>query len=232
MRFKQLAIAITLASISTAALAENTGFYVGGKLGASIMQSKDIQSRGYDRTNTDYDYILLGNKNKAVFNMGVNAGYDFNVSYQLPIRAELDYTYRSDAKISTSEYVFSSIAGNAGGAYSDEDANLKIGQSTLMVNGYYDFYNSTDFTPYVGAGLGMSFIKYKDEYTNVSKTQLAWSAMAGVSYKVMPDLTASLEYRYLDSGKVKDNENDGDWQDKHSAKLNSNDISIGLRYAF
>ncbi|WP_392564061.1 porin family protein [Orbus wheelerorum] len=230
MRLKQLAIAITLGTISTVALAENTGFYVGGKLGASIMQSKDMQSHGhFYSTPTNYDYTLTKDKTKAVFNLGVNAGYDFNVSYNIPVRAELDYTYRTDAKINTSTYVFSSMDGNAGG--DDEAENFKIRQSTLMANGYYDFYNSTAFTPYVGLGLGVSFVKYKDE-ASISKTKFAWSTMAGVSYKVMSNLTANVEYRYLDSGKIKKDDSDGTWVDNFSAKLKTHDINIGLRYAF
>ncbi|WP_392551364.1 porin family protein [Orbus wheelerorum] len=229
MRLKQLAIAVTLGTISTVALAENTGFYVGGKLGASIMQSKDVQSHGNDVTGAGYDYDLYGDKTKTVFNLGVNAGYDFNVSYNIPVRAELDYTYRTDAKISTSDYIFSSMQGTAGGEY--EHANFKIRQSTLMANGYYDFYNSTAFTPYVGLGLGVSFVKYKDD-VDMSKTKFAWSAMAGVSYKVMSNLTANVEYRYLDSGKIKGSDSDDYMNYSSSAKLHTNDVSIGLRYAF
>jgi len=236
MRLKQLAIAVALVTISTTALAENTGSYVGGKLGTSIMQSKGMQSHGYNSSSpTDYDYTLAKDKTKTVFNIGINAGYDFKVSYNLPIRAELDYTYRSDAKINTSTYTFSSMQGNAGGEY--ENDSFKISQSTLMVNGYYDFYTDTELTPYVGAGLGASFVKYKfkdedGDKSSISKTQFAWSVMAGVSYKIMPNLTTNLEYRYLDSGKIKQNDNDDGWTDKFSAKLQSHDISVGLRYSF
>jgi len=229
MRLKQLAIAVALVTISTTALAENTGFYIGGKLGTSIMQSKGMHWQGSAYDGSGYDYSLTKDKTKTVFNMGINAGYDFNVSYNLPVRAELDYTYRSNAKINTSTYFFSSIDGNSGGEYEDE--NFKISQSTLMVNGYYDFYTDTEFTPYVGAGLGASFVKYKDE-ASISKTQFAWSLMAGVSYKVLSNLTTNIEYRYLDSGKIKQNDNDDGWTNKFSAKLQSHDISVGLRYSF
>ena len=35
------------------------------------------------------------------------------------------------------------------------------GVQTLFANAYWDFHNSTAFTPYLGGGLGMGFIKTK-----------------------------------------------------------------------
>lgn len=31
-----------------------------------------------------------------------------------------------------------------------------------MVNGYYDFHNSTAFTPYISAGIGLARVKLKN----------------------------------------------------------------------
>lgn len=31
--------------------------------------------------------------------------------------------------------------------------------TTYMVNGYYDFHNSTAFTPYISAGVGLAHVK-------------------------------------------------------------------------
>ncbi len=34
--------------------------------------------------------------------------------------------------------------------------------ATYMVNGYYDFHNSTAFTPYISAGVGLAHVKLKN----------------------------------------------------------------------
>lgn len=235
MKLKHIAIVTGLMTMSAMALADNTGFYMGGKLGASIIQSKDVQSNGHFYDGQGYDYSSAKDKNKTVFNIGLNAGYDFNVIYGVPVRTELDYTYRTNADITTSDYVFSSMPASGGGVSEGgeyDSFSFKVKQSTLMVNSYYDFYNSSDFTPYVGVGLGMAFVKYSSEDESYSKTKFAWAAMAGVSYQVTSNLTANLEYRYLDSGKIKDESNDGIWYEESSAKLSSHDLTIGLRYAF
>lgn len=233
MQLKHFIIALGLVTASTAVLADNSGFYIGGKIGASILQSKDVKSNGYSYSNADYDYSITDNKNKTVFNLGLNVGYDFNAQYAVSVRAELDYTYRSSAKISSSSYFFSSIGGTSGGDTYEE--RFKIKQSTLMLNGYYDFHNSSDFTPYLGLGVGMGFVKYKGEENDsstISKTKFTWSAMAGVSYQLSKNLSANVEYRYLNSGKIEDTDSDGIWHDNFSAKLQSHDLNIGLRYAF
>lgn len=230
MKLKHIAIVTGLMTMSAMALADNTGFYMGGKLGASIIQSKDLREDGHYEGKSDYDYISTTDKNKTVFNIGLTAGYDFNVAYNVPVRTELDYTYRTNAKVNTSAYYFSSITGSAGGDY--EAYSFKVKQSTLMVNSYYDIYNSSNFTPYVGVGLGMAFVKYTSEDISLSKTKFTWAAMAGVSYQVSNNLTADLEYRYLDSGKIKKQSSEGVWHYDSSAKLSSHDLTIGLRYAF
>ncbi|WP_392566301.1 porin family protein [Utexia brackfieldae] len=225
MKLTSLATVVALAAVSASAFAADTGFYVGGKLGASLMESRAAHVDSSFAVG-EPENLSIKNKTKTTFNVGASVGYDFNVLYQVPVRSELDYTYRSDAKIKTA------FLDSEDGAY---DSHFKIKNSTLMVNNYYDFYNSSDFTPYVGIGLGMSFNKYKfnEADDSFSKNKFAWAGMAGVSYKIDDNLTANVEYRYLDSGKIKYTESDGkNYTDNFSAKLRSHDLSVGLRYTF
>ena len=55
---------------------------------------------------------------------------------------------------------------------------LKKDINLYMANAYYDFKNSTPFTPYVGAGLGLASIK------DTKGTELAYSLMAGAKYNI------------------------------------------------
>lgn len=40
------------------------------------------------------------------------------------------------------------------------DLDLKLQNiQTLMLNAYWEFHNSTKFTPYIGAGIGLAFLQ-------------------------------------------------------------------------
>ncbi|UGI83886.1 outer membrane beta-barrel protein (plasmid) [Escherichia coli] len=88
-----------------------------------------------------------------------------------------------------------------------------------MVNTYYDFRNSSAFTPWVSVGLGYARIHHKATYTDTSWNKsgevsdisalhysgyminnFAWSIGAGVRYDITPDIALDLSYRYLDAG--------------------------------
>lgn len=57
-----------------------------------------------------------------------------------------------------------------------------------MLNGYYDFHNSSNFTPYLGAGAGVAFVKAPVQYDGygqfLSVYTPAYQFMAGVSYMI------------------------------------------------
>src|SRR5690606_8344763 len=84
---------------------------------------------------------------------------------------------------------------------------------TTLVNAYFDLANFGGLTPYVGAGLGASYVTTSDvNYTNPngttgthegdSKWNLAWALMAGVSYDISSQLALDVNYRYLNLGKA------------------------------
>lgn len=88
---------------------------------------------------------------------------------------------------------------------------LTIQVKTLggFVNGYYDFHNSTKFTPF--ASLGFGWLKDKIDqdrttplYTGLAaarRSSLAWSVGAGASYKFNQNISLELSYRFIDRAK-------------------------------
>jgi len=72
--------------------------------------------------------------------------------------------------------------------------NGKAGQLTGLVNLSYDFFPTSTFTPYIGAGAGIAFI---DSNSSLGSTQFAWDALAGVRYNVSNQFTVALEARYV-----------------------------------
>ncbi len=83
---------------------------------------------------------------------GAFIGYDFYPVYQVPVRAEIEYAIRTNSMTSWDDK-FGTGA----------DLQGEWGLQTLFLNAYWDFHNSTNFTPYIGAGVGMAFINSKYE---------------------------------------------------------------------
>jgi outer membrane protein OmpA-like peptidoglycan-associated protein len=72
--------------------------------------------------------------------------------------------------------------------------NGKAGQLTGLINLSYDFFPTSTFTPYIGAGAGIAFI---DSNNSLGSTQFAWDALAGVKYNMSNSLAFNLEARYI-----------------------------------
>ncbi|MEQ1558020.1 MAG: outer membrane beta-barrel protein [Methyloglobulus sp.] len=68
----------------------------------------------------------------------------------------------------------------------------------FLLNGYYDFKNSTAFTPYITAGMGGYHLRLKGERSSVDNDlDFAWQAGAGVNYKLDDRISFDLKYRYF-----------------------------------
>lgn len=121
----------------------------------------------------------------------------------------------------------------------------------MNLNTYYDFRNSSAFTPWVSVGLGYARIHHKATYTDTSwnksgevsdfsalhypgyDNNFAWSFGAGVRYDVTPDIALDLSYRYLDAGDASVSYKD-EWGDKYKSEVDvkSHDIMLGVTYNF
>ena len=235
MKKTVIASTVAIATLYTCAVSANNGIYVTGELGSSIVNTHD--------TKADYSEAVAGvvnyrettkfsNTNKGVFGGGVAVGYDFNDQYQLPVRLELAAKFRGDAEGSqrlTDEDGDSEIVKN------------KVRMDTYMVNGYYDFYNSSDFTPYLTAGVGFSRLKHKisdesGEAMSANSNNFAWGVGAGVKYTVTSNISVDASYRYVDGGKVTNSrtENFGSYTGTldTTTKAASNDLMLGVSYKF
>jgi opacity protein-like surface antigen len=74
---------------------------------------------------------------------------------------------------------------------------------TLMANAWYDIDMGSNFTPYVGGGVGYADNEVKHGLVfNGSSGDFAWQLGAGVNYKISDGTSIGLGYRYLDAGDV------------------------------
>ncbi len=188
------------------AKAEKSGMYLGVKLVDSIQS------------------VWLEDSSESANTIGgaLFVGYDFYPKFDLPLRAELEYTLRSDFH---SEF----SAGNV-------SADYKFNAQTLLANVYYDFHNSSAFTPYVGAGLGFGFLKESIDVNigtlgaddSRSATTFAWQLGVGVAYAFNDNLSADLGYRYISYGT-----SNGDIANSDvSSYASGHEFALGLRFSF
>jgi opacity protein-like surface antigen len=104
---------------------------------------------------------------------------------------------RFEAEIGYQKNKADSLSLNLGGTTytGDITSDNEIRLSTLLFNLYYDFKNSSRFTPYVSAGLGLGNIKLDGASKSdaVGEYQLG----AGVAFQISEKVALDLKGRYL-----------------------------------
>lgn len=121
------------------------------------------------------------------------------------------------------------------------DLKMKIYKHSFMANAYFDFLNCTSWTPYIGAGLGTSYLKAKQfvygngaKFKNFDKSvyTLGWQAMAGIVYKINTNWAVDAGYRYADLGRIRKHEVFGANSTTAKIKVREHSALLGIRYTF
>ena len=121
-----------------------------------------------------------------------------------------------------------------------------VKSTTLMFNAYKDLGSFGPVTPYLGAGVGVSYNKMGDVYftdnpnlTNTihgdSRMSLAWSLMAGIGYQLNERAILDVGYRYMDYGKAQSGQIDSAGFVNPVVRINdiaAHEFKVGLRYHF
>ena len=169
-------------------------------------------------------FLMSIQNNYPTLEIGPNDVSEGYSQFGVPVRAEVEYALRGNSEKSWN--------------YSKKlDIKGAWNASTLFLNLYYDFRNSTAFTPYVGAGLGMAF-----NYANYTfsarglnanfddhRTTFAWNVGAGVAYDITDNFAVDLGYRYVNLGYYEVDLPEGD---KVKNQPGNHEFMLGLRYTF
>ena len=194
-----------------------SGWYLRGDIGMR-WNSIDVVSAARPVTGNDYSSAVSGT---------VGFGYkyqwfrtDLTVDKGVPSRA---------------------TASTASGAQPQYSA--KIDAVSAMANVYADLGTWWSFTPYIGAGFGMTQLKSKNyvdttpPLTDVTQPGKAlnftWAVMAGAAYRVAPNWMIDVGYRYLSMGDVPGI--DGAGQTNNAAvfkNLTAHEARVGFRFLF
>ncbi|ESO37333.1 adhesin/invasin PagN, partial [Salmonella enterica subsp. enterica serovar Agona str. 392869-1] len=180
------------------------GIYITGKAGTSVVNVYGINST-FSQDKIVNGHATLPDRTKGVFGGGVAIGYDFYDPFQLPVRLELDTTFRGETDAKGGQDII------AFGQPVHINVKNQVRMTTYMVNGYYDFHNSTAFTPYISAGVGLAHVKLSNntipvgfginETLSASKNNFAWGAGIGAKYAVTDNIMIDASYKYINAGK-------------------------------
>jgi len=193
----------------------NTGWYLRGDIGYNWGRIEGAESANGFPSPTD-------NKLNGAFMAGIGAGIktqwlrtDVTVDYSAPMKYE-------------------------GSILSPNDTTAKISAVSALFNGYLDLGTWYRATPYLGAGVGASYLDASNYASpaappfsgNADHKQwnLTWAVMAGVGYPVAPNLMVDVGYRYIDFGDIKTNADSfGAMTFKNIA---AHEVRVGLRWSF
>ena len=120
----------------------------------------------------------------------------------------------------------------------DGFGKFKLYKHSVMANAYFDYLTCTPWTPYVGAGIGTSYLKAQnffngEKFLDKSTYNLAWQVMAGVAYEFNSHWAIDLSYRYADLGRIRKHERIPAGADAVAkVTVREHDIMLGARYTF
>jgi opacity protein-like surface antigen len=179
-----------------------TGFYGAIDMGANI-----FQDRGETRTFTGEfgDTLTVDPKNDVGFFGGIKLGYVFPTGVVRPtIEGDFFYNgFRGGADFTLKD--------SLGDVLGQRDVTTWINTGAFMGNFILRF-NLGQFQPYAGAGLGVYYAEsagteVRNPITNTitvntgggqNHADFAWQVVAGSDYFFRPNVSAFIEYKYLD----------------------------------
>jgi opacity protein-like surface antigen len=164
-------------------------------------------------------------------------GYDFHPTLKVPLRVELEYNNLGDVKKTDTDR----------GSWGEEKDKITLGASTLFVNTYFDWHNSSAFIPYVSLGLGTSSLSvkgkgvYRDNYSGSTytytssektTTNTAWNIGIGSAWRLSETISLDLGYRYANlgnKGRSKADEDDDYYKIKN---IETHQFILGAKFLF
>ncbi|WP_291868744.1 outer membrane beta-barrel protein [Bradyrhizobium sp.] len=176
------------------------GWYLRGDIGFSN-QRVDRLNNALDTVGAPSSVQRLSFNTAGIFGLGV--GYKVNNWF----RADVTGEYRGNSQFFGTDHLT-----YAGPSFGVNTYHATKSEWVVLGNAYVDLGTWWCVTPFIGAGVGgarVSIANFTDVNTptsgvafgdNVAKWNLAWAVHAGVAYKVTPNFTVELAYRYLDMG--------------------------------
>ena len=234
-----------------------SGWYIRGDIGGTQLPKITNTSAPLTGAPTE----AIGTGSNVGYDASLGAGYKFNRWFRADLVADFHQPVTSSfssasgsVPCTTSVYYLTDANGNVTRHTTDGGCSGtytgKLQSYDVLVNGYIDLGTWYGVTPYVGAGLGLSFGHYQTASTytqfdgtpyNISYTDslanatfhgdydhhssgtyynFAYALMAGVGIDIYDHTKLDIGYRYLNLGKI----------DGVSGTLYSHEVRAGVRY--
>jgi outer membrane protein OmpA-like peptidoglycan-associated protein len=197
--------ALALAGFVSPVVADDKGFYLEGRVGASIPTDSDL-----DTATTNQD---------AELDIGPAAGLGLGYAYGNGFRGALEFDYHGND------------IDNVSGATASGDAQAL----SFMVSGYYDFFRDKQVQPYLGIGFGVAKVDadgvtpVSGSSIDDDDIGLAFHGTAGVSVALSERTKLTFSYRYFSVPDLGFTTAAGASVD---SDYSSHDVLVGLRFSF
>jgi len=189
-----------------------TGFYLAPRFLDSLINTGEISSGN------------RASRTRNTLGGAIAAGFYLNrLDSRIPLRLEVEYAARGDVRASWDRST----------ATGTRDFKALFNVQTLQGNVYWDIDTGMAIKPFIGGGLGASFIyaDYKPEngsgYSD-STTGFAWNAGAGIAYDLNESVTVDLAYRFAGFGHAEASTGNTTTRNYMTA----NEFLLGLRLNF
>ena len=171
----------------------------------------------------------FGDGLRAEFGGGMGLGGDIGYRYGNGWAAEVEWNYRNHSLDEVRQ----------GGARLSRDGDFA--SNILLINGLRRFVTDSQWTPYLGAGVG--WVQEIDidikpggggrERGYSDSSEFATQLIAGVEYALTPQWRLTADTRYMRVGSVRlDNETGNPGGSAGSLKYNPFSVQVGIRYSF
>ena len=198
---KHLLAAVSLAAITSPALAAADGPYIGVEGGATIPQSTDLDvilnntsvAPVVTTTYTDGYNVHY----KTGWNVDAIAGYKFGL---FRLEAEGGYQRAPVKSVDVNSTLLTDVGTAAGVTATASDLGLgtKMGVTYLTANALLDGDFGGGFGGYAGGGVGRAWASFSGDKDNA----MAFTGIAGLRYALSPNVDAGVKYQYLHTGKL------------------------------
>ncbi|MDI6027840.1 porin family protein [Corticibacterium sp. UT-5YL-CI-8] len=206
-----------------------SGWYLRGDIGYSWGDKADKISYNVNSGGVDFPGDTRKPNFDDTFNLGAGVGYRFT-----------DY-FRADATVDGFRSTLSASDPWTAGTVSGSADFTAV---SLMANGYVDLGTYVGFTPYIGAGLGSTYMNFSDLNATLPDGSMqsiagdkdwrfTYALMAGVAYDVTKNMKLDLgyKYRHIKGGDMFDGTTSfGETVTGTNGDLSTHEVRVGLRY--
>ena len=230
---------------------ETGGWYLRGDIGFSNQNVGSLFNASYSGF-TSVTNVDRGFDAAPLFGLGI--GYSFNRWLRFDVTGE----YRGAANFHGLDVGTLPTCSGTAPCFADDHYTGSKSEWTFMFNGYVDLGTWYNFTPFVGAGVGVSrntISNFGDFSTCIDSSNcalggssafggtastwnFAWALHAGLAYQLSQNVTLELAYRYIDLGKARSGDlvafdgTNNIYNPMEFNHLTSNDVKLGLRFNF